>query len=158
MYSNYHILLAIPAGAEIDFPAVQQQNHQMMALLVRGKSEASEIAKLMFTSPGVNFALVSAITIRGQAAHSVSIRVESARIGELWAWLWEEKKAWLSSHGLQAVVLQSGTVAWLDGKAGEQDWYGGSGFLMDGAWLEPGQSAFCRTTRQRISILRSKEA
>lgn len=112
----------LSVGTEIDFPAMQQNNYQMMALLVSAKSEASEIAKHMFTSPGVNFALVSDISVRGHTAHAVSIRVESDRIRELWVWLWEEKKAWLSGHGLQAIVLQSGTVAWLDGNAGE--WVG----------------------------------
>ena len=90
----------------------------MMALLVPGKSEASEIAKMMFSSPGVNFALVTSVTVLGHTAHTVSIRVESARITELWAWLWEEKKAWLTGQGLLGVVLQSGTVIWLEGKVG----------------------------------------
>ncbi len=119
------VVFADCAGAEIDFPAVQQRDHQMLALLVSGKSEASEIAKMMFTSPGVNFALMSSITVAGRAIYTVSIRVESNRLGELWAWLWEEKKAWLSSQGLHAVVLQSGTVVWLEGKAGGGEQLGG---------------------------------
>lgn len=86
-----------------------------MALLVSGKPEALEIAKMMFSSPGVNFALMSSVNMSGHTAYTVSVRVESAKLGELWAWLWKEKKALLLSLGLLAVVMQTGTVVWVRG-------------------------------------------
>lgn len=91
------------------------RDHQLMALLVSSKQEATEIAKLMFSSPGVNFALVSSVSISGQVTYTVSLRVESAKLWELWVWLWEEKPALLIGLGLQAVVMQGGTIVWFPG-------------------------------------------
>ena len=91
------------------------RDHQLMALLVSSKQGASEIARLMFSSPGVNFALMSSVTTAGQVTYTVSLRVESAKLPELWVWLWEEKRALLSQLGLQAVVMQGGTIVWLHG-------------------------------------------
>lgn len=107
------------SGEEIEFPSMEEsetQEHQLMALLVSSKHEASEMAKLMSTSPGVNFALVNSVSISERVTtFSVSLRVESAKLSELWAWLWGEKKAALMSLGLLAVVMQAGTVVWLQG-------------------------------------------
>lgn len=91
------------------------RDHQLMALLVSGKQEASEIAKLMFSSPGVNFALVSSVNICGQVTYTVSLRVETIKLQELWSWLWEERVGVMNGLGLLAVVMQGSTIIWLHG-------------------------------------------
>lgn len=97
----------------------------MLALLVSSKSHASEIAKMMFNSPGVNFALMNSVSVPGHVACTVSVRVESAKLADLWAWLWEEKRSLLIGHGLLAVVMQTGTVIWVQGyPKGECGWDG----------------------------------
>ena len=90
----------------------------MLALLVASKSSASEIAKMLFSSPGVKFALMNSVGAPGHVTCTLSVRVESAKLAELWAWLWEEKRALLISHGLMAVVMQTGTVIWMQGNQG----------------------------------------
>lgn len=103
---------------EIEFPSMEVselRDHQLMALLVSSKQEASEIAKMMFSSPGVNFALVSSVSIAGHVTYTVSLRVESAKLRDLWVWLWEEKVGLLVSLGLQAVVMQGSTIVWVHG-------------------------------------------
>lgn len=87
----------------------------MMAFLVSSKPGAAEISKLMFSSPGVNFALMSSISVSGHTTYTVSLRVESAKLGELWAWLWEERMSSLTGLGLLAVVMQPCTVVWVQG-------------------------------------------
>jgi hypothetical protein len=103
-------------GAEIDFPSEQAPDHQMLALLVVSKSDAAEIAKMMFSSPGVNFALVNSVNMPGHVTCTVSVRVESEKLADFWTWLWEEKRTLLVGRGLLAVVMQTGTVVWMQGK------------------------------------------
>ena len=86
-----------------------------MALLVASKAGASEIAKMVFSCPGVKFALMSPVGVSGEPACTVSMRVESAKLPELWVWLWEENKTSLIGRGLVAMVMQSGTVIWIQG-------------------------------------------
>ncbi len=113
------MLSIAPAGTGIDFPSELPANHQMLALLVATKAGASQIAKMMFSSPGVNFALVNSVSVPGHApCCNVSVRVESVKLAQLWAWLWEEKRAVLASHGLVAVVMQTGTIVWVQGSLG----------------------------------------
>ena len=110
---------SVSAGAEIDFPSDQSEEYQMLALLASSKPGASEIAKMIFTSPGVNFALMNSVSTATMAdlACTVSVRVESAKLPELWAWLWEKNHDLLVSYGLQGVMMQSGTIVWVKEKA-----------------------------------------
>lgn len=107
-----------PLGREIDFPSDEPQGHQTMALLVTNKSGASEIAKMMFSCPGVTFALMSTLsnnTALGKGVYTISLHVKTSMLGELWAWLWGEKKSLLVTQGLVAMVMQSGTIIWVQG-------------------------------------------
>jgi len=85
----------------------------MLSLLVKTKRGASEVSKMTFDSPGANFALVSSITSGvEQTAHTVTIRVEAARLSEFWDWLWVEKREGLIKEGLLAIVMQTGAILW----------------------------------------------
>ena len=85
----------------------------MMSLLVETKQGAAEVSKMMFDSPGANFALVSSICSPSRhASHTVTIRVESARLSEFWVWLWGAKREVLLKEGLLAVMLQTGSIVW----------------------------------------------
>jgi len=76
----------------------------------------------MFSSPGVNFALMSPVNVSGHTSYTVSVRVESARLKDLWAWLWVENRTALIGRGLLAVVMQNGTMVWVHGsRRGEFD-------------------------------------
>ena len=88
----------------------------MICLLVIGKQGAIEISRMMFNAPGVNFALVSSVQYGPHFINTVSIRVQSARLKELWLWVFEGEKELLLSKGLLAVVMDSGTFVWLRGK------------------------------------------
>ncbi len=95
---------------------MEQQDHQVMALLITNKQGTSEISKLLSLSPGVTFALVSSVNVLGQTLSSISLIVEDSKLGELWTWLWEEKKQLLESKGLLALVMKSRTIIWLQGR------------------------------------------
>ena len=85
----------------------------MLSLLVKTKRGASEVSKMTFDSPGANFALVSSVTSGvEQLSHTVTIRVEAAKLSEFWDWLWVEKREGLIKEGLLAVVLQTGAILW----------------------------------------------
>ena len=100
----------------------------MLGLLVPGKQGAIEISKMMYNTPGVNFALVSSAMYKGHFLSVVCIRVDSSKIRDLWVWLFEEEKEMLLGKGLLAIVMQSGTFVWLRGKPS-------SGKITDGGWV-----------------------
>ena len=111
---------SLSVGKETDFPSSGElRDHQMMALLVDSKQGASEISKMMFNSPGVDFVFFNSVNVSSQTTYTVSVRVESSRLGGLWEWLWREKKELLASKGLFAVMMQTGTVAWMQNLRGE---------------------------------------
>ena len=89
---------------------------QTLGLLVAGKGGATEISKMMFKAPGVNFALVSSITFGAHFIHTVCIRVNSSQLKELWRWMFVTENSSLLSKGLLAVVMETGTFVWLRGK------------------------------------------
>ena len=94
-------------------PAERLPDHHMITLLVETKRGAAEISKMMFDSPGANFALVNSISsASGHTSHTVTVRVELVRLSEFWVWLWVEKRELLMRDGLLAVMMQSGTIVW----------------------------------------------
>ena len=105
-----------PTGRQIEFPSYELKNNQMLGLLVPGKQGAIEISKMMYNTPGVNFALVSSAMYKGHFLSVVCIRVDSSKIRDLWVWLFEEEKEMLLRKGLLAIVMQSGTFVWLRGR------------------------------------------
>ena len=111
-----HSTLIFTAGQQIDFPTDGLDNNQMLGLLVAGKLGATEISKMMFHAPGVNFALVSSIFYGGHHIHAVSIRVNSSKLQNLWQWVLVKENSSLLAKGLLAMVMQSGTFVWLRGK------------------------------------------
>ena len=88
----------------------------MLGLLVPGKQGAIEISKMMYNTPGVNFALVSSVMYKGHFLSVVCIRVDSTKMRDLWVWLFEEEKEMLIEKGLMAVIMHTGTLVWLRGK------------------------------------------
>ena len=87
----------------------------MLALLVVGKACATEISKMLFHAPGVNFALVSSVRYATHHLHTVSIRVVTTRLQELWTWVLSKSSS-LLSKGLVGIVMESGNFVWLRGK------------------------------------------
>ena len=85
----------------------------MLGLLVPEKQGAIEISKMMYNTPGVNFALVSSVMYKGHFLSVVCIRVDSSKMRDLWVWLFEEEKEMLVGKGLFAIVMQTGTFVWL---------------------------------------------
>jgi len=88
----------------------------MLGLLVVGKCGATEISKMMFHAPGVNFALVSSVCYGPHHIHTVSIRVSTKRVRDLWEWIFTTENASLLAKGLLGIVMESGTFVWLRGK------------------------------------------
>lgn len=93
----------------------------MMGLLVVGKACATEISKMLFHAPGVNFALVSSVRYATHHLHTVSIRVVTTNLQELWAWILGKSTS-LLSKGLVGIVMQSGSFIWLRGKPSGSKW------------------------------------
>lgn len=92
-------------------------DHHMLSLLVQTKRGASEVSKMTFDSPGANFALVSSVSTGiGHVSHTVTLRVEAAKLSEFWNWLWVEKREELVKDGLLAVVMQTGAIVWCQAK------------------------------------------
>ena len=52
----------------------------MLSLMVMSKSGANEISRMMFDCPGVNFALVNSVLYGSHLIHTVSIRIEPAKV------------------------------------------------------------------------------
>lgn len=110
-------MLSSSTDKELDLPSGGLPDHHMMSLLVETKHGAAEVSKMMFDSPGANFALVSSINCASghAASYTVTLRVESVKLSEFWVWLWMEKREPLMKEGLLAVVMQSGTIVWCQG-------------------------------------------
>ena len=100
----------------MEFPNDNSETNQSLGLLVAGKRGASEISKMMFKAPGVDFALVSSVTHGTHVIHTVCIRVSSLQLKELWQWVFVDENTSLLSKGLLAVVMETGTFVWLRGK------------------------------------------
>ena len=112
----YVSVLFTPTGKLIDLPAEECDNSQMLGLLIAGKQGATEISKMMFKAPGIDFALVNSVVHEGQYVYTVSIRVATPKLEELWQWIFATNNVPLLARGLFAVVMQSGTFIWLRGK------------------------------------------
>ncbi len=98
---------------ELDLPTGGVVDHHMLAFLVKSKRGASEVSKMTFDSPGANFALVSSVsTGMEQLSHTVTVRVEAAKLAEFWDWLWVEKRESLIREGVLAVIMQTGAILW----------------------------------------------
>lgn len=102
-------------GKQIEFPVIEADDNLMLGLLVVGKACATEISKMLFHAPGVNFALVSSVRYATHHLHTVSIRVVATRLQELWTWILSKSSS-LLSKGLVGIVMQSGNFVWLRGK------------------------------------------
>ena len=113
--SSLSFLVSNCLGKQIEFPVIEADDNLMLGLLVVGKACATEISKMMFHAPGVNFALVSSVRYVTHHLHTVSIRVVATRLQELWAWILSKSPS-LLSKGLVGIVMQSGNFIWLRGK------------------------------------------
>ena len=108
--------ISLTIGKQIEFPISETDDNQMLGLLVDGKCGATEISKMMFHAPGVNFALVSSVCYGAYNIHTVSVRVNTDRVRDLWVWIFTTENASLLAKGLLGIVMQSGTFVWLRGK------------------------------------------
>lgn len=88
----------------------------MLGLLVIGRNGATEISRMMFQAPGVNFALVNSVYYGNHYIYTVSVRLESTKLQEFWQWVFVMEKDSLLARGLLALVMRSGTFIWLRGK------------------------------------------
>ena len=86
---------------------------QVVCLIVTSQTGARDVAQMMFTAPGVTFALVNPVMCESNPAYCISLRVLSKNLRQLWSWLFTTSRDALLACGLTAVVLQSGTFVWL---------------------------------------------